>query len=410
MARFVATGGDGTPPRTPTRMAAAVPTSYMSSPKHRFHLLDLSDQEEWTIEPLRRIFLRFSSFGRGHRVNIDELKMDGRTFVKFARDTGLLSKRSLPQSSVDLIFAKIRRKGSRTIGFEQFLVALRHVAAHRGVAHQKLIQFVLKQHDLMADAGSEALPFASSQLRAAVPPNPHTALSSSPGRRTRTTTSGLVSTPRCALIVIDMQLDFYSRNPAVSSAFPNLPQRMSSLIEMCRVNAPSVEVVHLREGSNAKESPWYDFWQRLNPGRDSSADPSLPEPCAKDIEGERVFVKLGYDGVGVDSGLVPYLRSRNVKSVLVCGLVTSCCVHMNAAGLFLRGYQTFCVEDACGDRTQSMHRESLEREARRSYGVCQTKDVALYLRALSNASTDTAGDPEQVLIDACWPNKTQSEK
>jgi hypothetical protein len=29
-------------------------------------------------------------------------------------------------------------------------------------------------------------------------------------------------------------------------------------------------------------------------------------------------------------------------------LVTSCCVHLNAAGLFLRGFEVYVVEDCCG--------------------------------------------------------------
>jgi hypothetical protein len=87
------------------------------------------------------------------------------------------------------------------------------------------------------------------------------------------------------LIVVDMQLDFYSRNKVVSAAFPYLPNRISNLIATCR-NSGLVEVVHLREGSNSTDSPWYSFWQQLNPGCDSSADPNLPEDCAADATKE----------------------------------------------------------------------------------------------------------------------------
>ena len=389
--------------------------SPMPSPQRRHDLLDLSDDDPRTLPGLRRIFLRFCSFGRGHRVDVETLKMDGRTFVKFARDTGLLSRRSLPQTSVDLIFTKLRRKGERSIDFEQFLVGLRHMAAHRGVAHDRLVAFVLKQHGLspvgsrpaMSTPTRASADVQSQVQRMTTPPPPQMAGDAMTPPAARNSGMG-AATPRCALVVVDMQVDFFTKNSAVSAAFPDLPARMQSLIDLCRSHAPDVEVIHLREGSNSNESPWYEFWQRLNPGCDSAADPALPEPCARETGSERIFVKLGYDGVGVDSGLTGYLNARGVKTVFVCGLVTSCCVHMNAAGLFLRGYQTFCVEDACGDRTRAMHTETLRRESRRSYGVVGSEDVATYLRALQGEGAGS--DPERLLVEACWPNVTQAEK
>ena len=399
----------------------------------RNYTLDLSDDDPRTLAPLRRIFLRFSSFGRGHRIDVRMLRMDGRTFVKFCRDTGLLSSRSMSQTAADLIFAKLRRHGERAIDFVQFLVALRHVAAHRGVSKDKLIAFVLKQHGLAISKeegeGTEVTPTKTSpsslsshllpqQQRApdramiSTPPPPHMhpqgctpppPLSSEP-------LVNETAAIRCAIIVIDMQVDFYSKNPAVSSAFPNLPQRIKSLLDEGR-SCHECEVVHLREGSNADDSPWYEFWQQLNPGCDSASDPALPEPCAREVGREKVFIKLGYDGVGVDSGLEGYLSARKVSTVFVCGLLTSCCVHMNAAGLFLRGYRTFCVADACGDRTMAMHLESLRREARRSYGVIESNDVFTYLQALKEERGGNGkGDLDGMLLDACWPNLTQSEK
>lgn len=97
---------------------------------------------------------------------------------------------------------------------------------------------------------------------------------------------------RTAVLVVDMQLDFYSRNAAVSAAFPSLPVEIGRLLNGART-AGDVEVVHLREGSNSAESPWYTFWQRLNPGLDSSADPNGVEPCAAALPSEAEFVKFG---------------------------------------------------------------------------------------------------------------------
>ena len=56
-----------------------------------------------------------------------------------------------------------------------------------------------------------------------------------------------------------------NRNQAVSGAFPDFPANVASLLSTCR--GAGLETVFLREGSNARQSPWYDFWQRLNPGK-----------------------------------------------------------------------------------------------------------------------------------------------
>ena len=39
---------------------------------------------------------------------------------------------------------------------------------------------------------------------------------------------------KAALLVVDMQRDFFSRNPAVSSSFPGLPDEIARLIVACR--------------------------------------------------------------------------------------------------------------------------------------------------------------------------------
>ena len=200
------------------------------------------------------------------------------------------------------------------------------------------------------------------------------------------------------LVVVDVQKDFYSRNPAVSAAFPDMMARVGQLVSKCR--QAGVEVVHLREGSNPEKSPWYPFWLRMNPGKDSRADASMPEEAAESMDGEKVFVKYGYDGVGAeDSGLASYLASRGKKVVFVCGLVTSCCVHLNACGLFLKGFEVHVVAEACGDRTEDMHRSTLQRESRRSYAVNALESVERYLR-----------DPGVDLVAESWPNFTQQEK
>uniref|UniRef100_A0A7S0AVX4 Isochorismatase-like domain-containing protein n=1 Tax=Pyrodinium bahamense TaxID=73915 RepID=A0A7S0AVX4_9DINO len=181
------------------------------------------------------------------------------------------------------------------------------------------------------------------------------------------------------LLLVHLQRDRCSRNAAVREACPGLGERVAELVALCR--ARGIEVVHLRDGSAPRISPWHGFWLRMNPNGDASADPAAPEDFAAERAGERVFVGPGYDGVGVDTGLEPHLRAKGRSVVLVCGLTTSCSVHLNALGLFLRGYETFVVGDCCGDRTAKIHQGTLRRECRRSYAVCSLEGVKALLDA-----------------------------
>jgi len=216
-------------------------------------------------------------------------------------------------------------------------------------------------------------------------------------RQRKLALQGLPGWEGWSLVVVDIQRDFYSKHPS-SQNFPDFGRKVSELLQFCR-NA-GIEVVHLREGSNPVDSPWYAFWQRMNPGKSSTVDPLAEEAFSKRDEGEALFIKYAYDGVGVDCGLEDYLRRKGHNKVLVCGLVTSCCVHLNAAGLFHRGYEVYVVGDCCADRSNKIHSWTLSSEARRTYAVISLDDV----RRL------TQEGPDLDLIALAAPNSTQFEK
>jgi hypothetical protein len=92
---------------------------------------------------LYKIYQRFCAFGKGHRVAAQQLAMDSRTFQKFCRDAGVISKR-LTKTSVDLVFTKVKSRGQRTIDFNGFLECLRHVSAARQVTFDALVTYILK--------------------------------------------------------------------------------------------------------------------------------------------------------------------------------------------------------------------------------------------------------------------------
>ena len=102
--------------------------------------------EQQQADPARelyKIYQRFCAFGKGHRVAAQALSMDSRTFQKFNKDAGLISKR-LSRTSVDLIFTKVKARGQRSVDFNGFLECLRHVAAERQVTFDALVTYILR--------------------------------------------------------------------------------------------------------------------------------------------------------------------------------------------------------------------------------------------------------------------------
>ncbi|CDJ38283.1 hypothetical protein, conserved [Eimeria tenella] len=67
-------------------------------------------------------------------------EMDGRTFGKMLKDCGVLSSSKMTAVDADLIFAKVKDKGSKKISFLQFQEALKLVAAKKGMDLQTLQQ------------------------------------------------------------------------------------------------------------------------------------------------------------------------------------------------------------------------------------------------------------------------------
>ena len=59
-------------------------------------------------------------------------EMDGKTFAKFTKDEKLITKK-LTTTDVDLIFAKIKTKGSRKINCAEFLEGCNQICAKKGI-------------------------------------------------------------------------------------------------------------------------------------------------------------------------------------------------------------------------------------------------------------------------------------
>eukprot|EP00933_Yihiella_yeosuensis_P032090 TRINITY_DN25681_c0_g1_i1.p1 TRINITY_DN25681_c0_g1~~TRINITY_DN25681_c0_g1_i1.p1 ORF type:complete len:443 (-),score=73.58 TRINITY_DN25681_c0_g1_i1:86-1378(-) len=86
---------------------------------------------------LEAVFYNFCGAGKAD--------LDGKSFMKICKDCGLLDK-NLTEINVDLIFSdnRVKNKGARTIGFDQFETALELVAVKKGVSRHEVAGSVLE--------------------------------------------------------------------------------------------------------------------------------------------------------------------------------------------------------------------------------------------------------------------------
>eukprot|EP01066_Platyproteum_vivax_P001796 Platyproteum_vivax@DN12259_c0_g1_i1.p1 len=63
----------------------------------------------------------------------DAPEMDGRTFVKLCKDTGLLAG-GLTTTDCDLIFTKVKSKGAKKINYKEFQEAMKQVAEKKKIS------------------------------------------------------------------------------------------------------------------------------------------------------------------------------------------------------------------------------------------------------------------------------------
>lgn len=173
-----------------------------------------------------------------------------------------------------------------------------------------------------------------------------------------TTSTPLLDASRTALLIVDVQPEYWSECPAVRQDFPHFPSKISNLIEHCR--SQNAKCIWVRAEYSFERSPWLQQFARLHQGRiPPVVEPSTKwERFAEPRPGEFVMSKSSWSSTS-HTQLLDVLRDDGVDTVLVCGLITSVCVQHSAFGIFEAGYRTILVTDACADRGKARHEAAL---------------------------------------------------
>lgn len=185
-----------------------------------------------------------------------------------------------------------------------------------------------------------------------------------------------------ALLVVDVQPEYWSHCPSVQQDFPHFPENMARLLQTCR--SQKAKIIWVRANYRLTHSPWLVQFERLRgklpgymvevPCDPSSEDFTCWEDFCSPLGGECIIPKSSWSSTS-ETALKEVLRVSGIDTVLVCGLITSVCVQHSAFGVFEAGYRTLLVTDACADRGRARHEAALALYGDYMYELVTTQDL-----------------------------------
>jgi nicotinamidase-related amidase len=189
-----------------------------------------------------------------------------------------------------------------------------------------------------------------------------------------------LSAESTALLIIDVQPEYWTHCPEVRRDFPNFPRNLERTIHTCR--SRGVKIIWVRADYRYNCSPWLLEFERIR-GEDNAgqipfnaASPSEVdwEDFAKPTDQELVIPKHSFSAA-TKTAVVDILKAFNIHTVLVCGLITSVCVHHSCYSLFDAGFRAILVQDACADRCIERHRAVIKLYGDYMYNVISSRDI-----------------------------------
>ena len=68
---------------------------------------------------------------------------------------------------------------------------------------------------------------------------------------------------KTALVLVDIQQPFYSKNDQIKSEFPDFANNVTEALKYARANG--IKVVHIRAVYSEEKSPWISTFRKMNP-------------------------------------------------------------------------------------------------------------------------------------------------
>ena len=180
-----------------------------------------------------------------------------------------------------------------------------------------------------------------------------------------------------ALLVLDMQR--YFLEPAMHAFIPSAPAIVPGLMRLAQAYASRGRVViFTRHTNTTQDAGQMAVWWRDLIAPHSPASAIIPE---FNLSSGQVIEKHQYDAF-YDSPLDAILAARQVRQVVIGGVMTHLCCETTARSAFGRGYQVFFLADGTATYNQQFHQASLLNLAHGFATITQVSDI---LAALDQA-------------------------
>lgn len=159
-----------------------------------------------------------------------------------------------------------------------------------------------------------------------------------------------------ALIVIDMQRYFLDEDShACVPEGKIITKNIGTLVEKYRGHDRPVIFTNFAV-CKGEDDPIINWWN--DTVEEGSRDSEIVEEL-KPRENELVIRKPTYDAF-YKTELEEYLRERDIKQVVITGVLTNLCCETTAREAFVRGFDVFVVIDGMASYSEEMHVSSLK--------------------------------------------------
>lgn len=166
-----------------------------------------------------------------------------------------------------------------------------------------------------------------------------------------------------ALVIIDMQKDFcceggsFDRRGFDIRPAQKLAGRINSFLEEARKSLKHIIHLKMMKIPELTSPVINEHYNRLNIKR--SIDPALAEFYeVTPVEGDLVIPKYKYSGF-MSTYLDQFLRSKDIKTLIITGLATNVCVESTARDGFMRDYYIVIPSDLTEGTSAEAKKSSL---------------------------------------------------
>ncbi len=158
---------------------------------------------------------------------------------------------------------------------------------------------------------------------------------------------------KIALLVLDVQNYFFDKNsPAYLENSPAILPAINQLLEHAASHGwPIIATSH--RSPSKPGNLMSQKWKRLPDGEACKLFPALE--LGRNV---KILFKEHYSAF-FETDLAEFLRRRNVRKVVACGVMTHLCVDTTVRHAFMLGFWPIVVSDACCSKSDSYHSAAL---------------------------------------------------